>query len=268
MIKNEPKLVILQRVITSIFLLLVVVAIIKLPTYYVHSILAVTVLIAAWEWSGFCYNRTGWRLAYSFLTVVLFLLMLNPLLISIVSIITAFLWSLGFLRLYSFNSRMQSPVIVLLSGIVLLIGFALSIVALQQSPNALIVLLAIVVSADILGFAIGKNFGEKPLSPRISPKKTWEGLYAGLIGALVLGLLFYTVFDISLLKIVSICIIGTLVSVLGDLFISCYKREAGIKDTGTLLPGHGGLLDRIDGFIALAPIFWVLVTWSDVVFVT
>ena len=130
--------------------------------------------------------------------------------------------------------------------------------------------LILIWSADILAYFTGKKWGKEKLSPDISPGKTVEGFYGALAAGLLCGIGFYvfekvtyggnvdygtlhymTSFDFILLSVLTV-----MVSVYGDLFFSLVKRQKGVKDTGSILPGHGGVLDRIDSVIAAAPFFY------------
>lgn len=122
----------------------------------------------------------------------------------------------------------------------------------------LLFLFSLVWVADIGAYFSGRRFGKRKLAPKISPGKTWEGVVGGLGANLVWILLVYQLRDdwgISLPVFVAIGIATALISIVGDLFESILKREAGVKDSGKLLPGHGGVLDRIDSVIAASPIF-------------
>ncbi len=114
--------------------------------------------------------------------------------------------------------------------------------------------------SDSFAYIVGSNFGKHKLSPKLSPKKSVEGVVGGLIGACVIALIFnYYVLKESNTLIAMIAIIGSGVSVLGDLLASKIKREFGIKDYSNILPGHGGILDRFDSFLMVAPITYYLV---------
>jgi phosphatidate cytidylyltransferase len=122
----------------------------------------------------------------------------------------------------------------------------------------LLFLFTLVWIVDIGAFFSGRRFGKHKLAPTISPKKTWEGVYGGVAATLIWMLLVYALVDGWQLGLVHYLLIGLAtvsVSIVGDLFESVLKREAGVKDSGHLLPGHGGVLDRIDSVIAAAPIF-------------
>ena len=259
-----------NRVIMSMLMFVGVIALIfGVPTFpYIEAFCILLCLASAWEWSGFCFNQFTWRLSFVFMCTVL-LLQLLPSFSEFIITLCAGLWALGGLRVYAFNSEQrQSALLISLSGMILISGFCMAIIELhQQSPLALLIMIIIVASNDILGLLVGRRFGKEKLCPLVSPNKTWEGLYGSLGGALVLAVVVWQLFDLPFSKVFSTIILVTFAAILGDLFVSCYKREAGMKDTGNLIPGHGGLLDRIDGMIAAAPVFWLLTTWADMHFV-
>lgn len=151
-------------------------------------------------------------------------------------------------------------------GVIVLIPTHLGLVALRDlTPDLVLVIVGVVVVADTAAYFSGRRFGKNKLAPSISPGKTWEGVIgAWLAITLYAVLLFYFSGDTIKLP----CLLQTLglfwalfgLSVLGDLFESTLKRQAGIKDSGNLLPGHGGVLDRIDSLTAVLPaatLFWV-----------
>ena len=110
---------------------------------------------------------------------------------------------------------------------------------------------------DTFAYVTGSNIGKHFITPNISPNKTWEGLVGGLIGSAALGFIISNMFNSSLLLIL-IFILGGILAFIGDLIISFHKRENNIKDTGTLLPGHGGALDRLDSHLLATPIILIL----------
>ncbi len=128
------------------------------------------------------------------------------------------------------------------------------------SQKALIFLISIVALADIAAFFIGKEFGKRKFFSIISPNKTTEGFIGSIIICLIASFIFCLFENYNFLftiKILSITFFVVLISSFGDLFISLIKRHSGNKDTGNLLPGHGGILDRIDSLLAAAPIFLI-----------
>jgi phosphatidate cytidylyltransferase len=113
----------------------------------------------------------------------------------------------------------------------------------------------VVVLADSGGYFVGRKFGKRKLAPAVSPGKTWEGFFGGFFTNLVVALVVIGVSDIAWQWVLAIIIPTSLISVLGDLLESMVKRHAGVKDSGTLLPGHGGIMDRVDAMAAAAPVF-------------
>jgi len=129
----------------------------------------------------------------------------------------------------------------------------------------ILVVLGIVWSADIGAYFTGKNFGKHKLMPKVSPNKTIEGLAGGVVAAVIFVLAFchFTDVDMSVWPIYAIMTMFiALFSAIGDLLESMFKREAGLKDSGSCLPGHGGILDRLDSLTAAAPIFVLCYAWT------
>ena len=137
--------------------------------------------------------------------------------------------------------------------------FALSWLRIQaEGPWLILLLLLIVWAADTGAYFAGKTFGKRKLAPSISPGKTQAGLLGGLITAAFVALLAVKLMPVESLdatRLVLIALATALVSVGGDLIISLHKRTSGFKDSGSLLPGHGGILDRLDSLLAAAPFF-------------
>jgi phosphatidate cytidylyltransferase len=130
---------------------------------------------------------------------------------------------------------------------------------LEAETNILPVLhlICIVVATDVGAFAAGKTFGRHKLAPSISPGKTWEGLAGGVLAAAVVSWSFspFLVFPHTQLGALLLGMVLAVISQAGDLFESWIKRRAGVKDSGSLLPGHGGILDRVDGLSFAAPVY-------------
>jgi phosphatidate cytidylyltransferase len=118
-------------------------------------------------------------------------------------------------------------------------------------------LLLLVVAADIGAYFAGRQFGRNKLAPRVSPGKTWEGVLGGIGGAGIVAGVGVSFFEVPIGPFVGLSLVTVLASVVGDLTESLFKRHAGVKDSGSLLPGHGGVLDRVDSVTAAAPIFLV-----------
>jgi len=149
----------------------------------------------------------------------------------------------------------------------------------------LLYLLLVVWAGDIAAFFVGRSLGRHFMSPRISPKKTWEGALASLIASVGVGILLYTyalpissaLLSIQLMErrdgyfalqsppLLTTLLLSAGINIaaqFGDLVESLIKRGAGVKDSGTLLPGHGGMLDRIDALLFAAPVLWYYAAWQ------
>ena len=153
----------------------------------------------------------------------------------------------------------------LLTGLVVLFPTWLALVQLRiPGPCILLALFAVVWMADVAAYFSGKAFGKHKLAPNISPGKTWEGALGAVVGVIVYGLVmrFATGYaPLALPLWVMALVLVTAVSIIGDLYESMLKRQAGIKDSSNVLPGHGGVLDRIDSLTSTMPIialFWVV----------
>jgi len=130
--------------------------------------------------------------------------------------------------------------------------------AADNGPYWLLTALAIVWAADSGAYFVGRAFGKRKLAVRISPNKTLEGMFGGLLAALVVAVGMGAYAGIALADIgwlLLVAALAALASVVGDLFESLFKRHAGVKDSGSLIPGHGGVLDRIDGLLPALPVF-------------
>lgn len=125
-------------------------------------------------------------------------------------------------------------------------------------------LVAVITATDTGAYFIGKKFGYNKLSPSISPNKTWEGLLGGVAAATATGILFAAYINVPKVLTAAILIspIIAVIAQIGDLFKSWVKRKAGVKDSGTLIPGHGGVLDRLDGYMFAAPILSIIVYFA------
>ena len=150
-----------------------------------------------------------------------------------------------------------------LMGFLILVPAWIASVYLLSFPQGgilVVVMVIVVAAADIGAYFAGKRFGEHKLADQVSPAKTWEGFWGGVVACALLALLlFYLLPDhaahIGLVSVVAVIITTGLASVVGDLTVSMVKRESGVKDSGSLLPGHGGVLDRLDSLSAAAPVY-------------
>lgn len=146
------------------------------------------------------------------------------------------------------------------SGLVLVafpLSFAVRVHGLSaEGPRLLLFALVIIWVGDSVAYFVGRAMGKHPLAPYLSPKKTWEGSVASFLGSLLVGVVFTRWLSAPLPHLVVMAGIGNLAGQVGDLLESAYKRSVGVKDSGGLLPGHGGVLDRVDALILAIPVVW------------
>lgn len=161
----------------------------------------------------------------------------------------------------------KSTIYRLIFGALTIIPFFFGMVTLREYGSllpgqymgawCLLYVMILVWSADSGAYAFGRLFGKHKLAPKVSPGKTWEGVIGGLFTSAVISLIFsyFIALPVPLHKLLLCSIIAVIASVLGDLTESMFKREAGIKDSSHLIPGHGGVLDRVDSLTAAIPVF-------------
>jgi len=126
----------------------------------------------------------------------------------------------------------------------------------QFGPRLLLFVLVVIWVGDTLAYFVGRSIGRTKLAPRLSPQKTWEGTGASLVGSLLVGFVFARWIPVPMGHLLGMAAAANIAGQLGDAAESAYKRSAGVKDSGSLLPGHGGILDRIDGLMLAIPIVW------------
>jgi phosphatidate cytidylyltransferase len=256
-----------DRVVTSLVLGFGLLAVLFIaPAGIGLAAFAIMVLVGAWEWAALAGARsTGMRLLY---VVMVAGLMAACFWTGRGEIVAWLPWLALAAWLVCFVFILRYPVELprLLSGIVGLVvlpagwWFLSRILADPDlGPAWVLTLFLLVACADIGAFFAGRQFGRRPLAPAVSPKKTWEGVAGGLLAAALGGLAASLVFQRPPLAMMGIGLTVAAISVVGDLTISMFKRTAGLKDSGTLLPGHGGVLDRTDSLLAAVPLFFVAV---------
>lgn len=262
-----------QRVITALMLApLVLAAILLLPKSWLMPLVAAALLGGLWEWTRLIGIRSHSVRALILLLhagVMAWLAWRGKPLIPWVALAGVAWWllALAWLRVPQFAKADTAANRVFKSGVgALLVIPALCAFALLHDESASWALygLMLVWAADTFAYFAGRRFGGAKLAPSISPGKTWAGFWGGLFGVVVLAMVMAPVLGVTLQQLpvlVAISLVAGLASVLGDLFESLVKRQAGAKDSGTLLPGHGGLLDRIDSILAALPVFAIFKAW-------
>jgi phosphatidate cytidylyltransferase len=131
----------------------------------------------------------------------------------------------------------------------------------EDGPKLLMFVLVITWVGDSAAYFVGRAMGKHPLAPVLSPKKSWEGTIASILGALLVAIVFARFLTVPLPHLLAMASVGNVAGQAGDLLESAYKRSAGVKDSGSLLPGHGGVLDRIDALILAIPVVWYYWIW-------
>lgn len=183
-----------------------------------------------------------------------------------------FWWFINLVMLFRYRQGTtfytDNPLVLRVAGaFVILSAWSAAIVLHAHSPYLVLFLVLLVAAADSGAYFAGKAFGKNKLAPQISPGKTREGLLGGFIAAIVIAFVGASILGLReghFSNFVYLSAVVALMSVVGDLFVSLMKREAGTKDSGSILPGHGGILDRVDGLIAVLPLFALGIHWSTI----
>jgi phosphatidate cytidylyltransferase len=271
-----------KRVATALVLIPVVVGLVLFtPTWMVAIATAVVTVLALWEY--FALGEAIGHRAYRVWTVLCALVLvfvqytvfkpflyrpyespeINPsALRSPITIFFLFVLGLTVLLLRTRRPLVEAlPAAGISSSALLLVGFPLSYAVrlhgiYKAGPKLLLFALVITWAGDTTAYFVGRAMGKHPLAPHISPKKTWEGAVGSMIGSLLVAWAFSYWIRIPLGHLVAMAVIGNVAGQMGDLLESAYKRSAGVKDSGGLLPGHGGVLDRIDALILCIPVIW------------
>ncbi|MBT5797793.1 MAG: phosphatidate cytidylyltransferase [Porticoccaceae bacterium] len=269
------------RIITALCMVAIFLPALFLMPSMLFSIATVPlVLVAGWEWSRLVKIRSVIaRIGYLLLIVMTLFAaslwlglpdMFDPQRAQQLLLVAVGVWAFIFLWIQGYPSSAilwsARPILGLLG--LMLLGFTwiaiVTILNYQSGQWLLLLAIVIIVLADVGGFFAGKYFGKHKLAPIISPGKTWEGFVGGLLleGVLVGSLVWYLSDHVTVLGLSLLVIPVALYSVLGDLFESMIKRHSGVKDSGRLLPGHGGVLDRIDGVMAALPMFGLILPFT------
>ena len=257
------------RVITALFLVAGLALILfALPPLAAVLAFAAIAALAAWEWGGLMKQDRPARVMYAFV-VLLFCWQFTvavPNLVPVLLGVSVAFWILVVPLWFRFKWRLAGNDFFgyLIGAMVILPTWAAMVALHAVSTWLMLAAMALVWVADIAAYFAGRAFGKHKLAPTISPGKTWEGVAGAVVGVLIYGGIVLTVsplgevlsnklpFAPPLLTLMLVLL--TAVSVMGDLFESLLKRQAGIKDSSNLLPGHGGVLDRIDALTSTLPL--------------
>jgi phosphatidate cytidylyltransferase len=252
-----------KRIITAIVLAAAFLGIVLfLPRFWTLVLLTVLVLAGAWEWSAFLRLPGGVsRSAY-----VAFLAVMMPLIWYAtetsegrnIVLACALAWWLGALAWIAFAPHRVARWSAALAGLLALLPAWLALVRIRfdlpRGAEWMIFTLVLVFAADTGAYFSGHRFGRMRLAPAVSPGKTWEGVFGGAVASAVIAIAGGQWFGVPLRSFLPLCLAAVAFSIVGDLTESLLKRFAGVKDSGTLFPGHGGVMDRIDSVTGAAPV--------------
>jgi phosphatidate cytidylyltransferase len=273
------------RVITALVLLgILIPALFLLPPRAWAMLMLVVVAAAAWEWGRLCSFKTAASVLLAVLIVAsaAFLLALAPAGADghsraedageILLYAAALVWFLAVPAWLRWRGRVPGGAVLAALGWLLLLACWYAVWKFREAgPLYLLLMMATVWIADIAAYVAGKNFGRHKLAPAISPGKTWEGVAGAVIGVQVYAVVLLILESMApnyfgaiaarlgVAGTLAVALLLTAVSIIGDLFESLLKRRAGMKDSSSLLPGHGGVLDRIDALVSTLPVALALI---------
>ena len=251
------------RILTALVLGAVLcVVVLALPPLATIVLLTVVIFGGAWEWSAFLGAPARWQRA-------LYLLLIAVLLpaswwmsgsaegLSTLLLVVSIWWIFALLWLTRAPQRV-TPLAAAVAGVLALVPAWLAIARLrtdyQDGEQWTMFALILIVAADTGAFFAGRQFGRVKLAPRVSPGKTWEGALGGVALAALVATGGAAIFDLPIWPMLLVGVLVAAFSIVGDLTESMFKRHSGVKDSGSLFPGHGGILDRIDSITAGAPL--------------
>jgi phosphatidate cytidylyltransferase len=252
-----------QRVLTALVLLIVLlVVMLGLPSIATDILITLLVLVGAWEWAGFIgggarLTRAGFTAVVAVSIAGAYLLgRSNETFTTLILVVALAWWFLAFLWVCFAPARVNA-LAATLAGLLTLVPCWFALFYMVETTGHtywVLFTLALVWAADTGAFFAGRWLGRVPLAPRVSPKKTWEGALGGVaLAAVVAWIAGRWIFKVDVAPFVLLCVGVAGLSIVGDLTESLLKRAAGLKDSGALFPGHGGMLDRIDSVTAAAP---------------
>jgi phosphatidate cytidylyltransferase len=244
-----------------------------LPVSAATGLIALVLLIAAWEWGGFLKVKSvTLRAAYAGLIASLmagvFWFIPNRESLTPLLWLGFGWWGIAFAWVLRYPVSIRRDVGAICGILVLLPTWAGVLVLLYSSergPIYVLFIMSIIASADIGAYFIGRFFGRTRLAPAVSPGKTWEGFAGGLAGAVAAAALGAVWLGLPPLVWAAVGLGVAAISVVGDLAVSMFKRNADLKDSGGLFPGHGGVLDRIDSMTAATPVFVLAALWLGLI---
>lgn len=256
-----------QRIITAVIALaILLLALFVLPEPATRLIIAFLMLMAAWEWSGFL-RLSGWvpRLAYVSLIALTGALLWfagDAGTISVAMQVAIAWWLAAFVWILLYPTPIPAPLAWVAGALVIIPAWMALDWLYSTHAMLLLFVLGLVWAADIGAYFAGKRFGRVKLAPSVSPGKSWEGVVGGMLAVVILACAVGWLASLDLEALLPLSLAVATISIVGDLTVSMFKRNAGLKDSGKLFPGHGGVLDRIDSVSAAAPIFVFGAGWA------
>ena len=256
-----------QRIITALFLApLALWGLFYLEGQNFALFISLVVTLGAWEWARLSNFKLVGQLVFpAVILALLYSAYLNPSLLEQSLYLAAAFWAVALVLVLSYPKTVglwRCPSRRLLMGVFVLVPAWAGLFLLKEAGWFwLLYVLLIAWVADIGAYFAGRKWGKRKLAPKVSPGKSWEGVLGGLAGTSLLALAVGLGREMpasQIFMLIALTLVVTLVSVLGDLTESMIKREAGMKDSSNLLPGHGGVLDRIDSLTSALPIFYLL----------
>ncbi len=265
------------RILTAVVLACILLAgLFLLPAPWAVLGFGAVFTIGAWEWGGFGALR-GANSRGVYAAVVALLLLLTWRWTAdrehlLLVLYAACIWWVIALLWLSLAPTRHHPAVALVCGLPVLVPAFVSLARLDvgseglvRGPQLVLWLVLLVIAADIGAYFAGRKWGRRKLAPRVSPGKTWEGALGGLLMVLLVAWLGAVHFGLSAPSTLAFSFVLGIFSIVGDLTESMFKRAAGLKDSGALLPGHGGILDRIDSVTAAAPLYALGIFGSGVI---
>jgi len=263
----------MQRVLTAVPLLIgLLLLLFFTPVWVAVAASTALMVVGAWEWSAF----VGWQrplARFGYAAGVALIMAGTAWLVPGVTGLAGVLWiallwwAIAFIWILRYPTPV-SPGIAATAGLFVLVPAWLSMVVIlripEQGPALLLLALCIVFAADIGGYFAGRRFGRIKLAPLVSPGKTWEGLIGGLLFAGLVAAAGSTIVGLPVAFMAPTGLGIAALSVVGDLTESMFKRSVGLKDSSHLIPGHGGVLDRLDSITAAMPTFALALSWLGV----